>query len=138
MPSFQSISEEPIATFGDNFVDGAATLDANFTQTSTGIAVVGGVSTQSANFTHTSAGTRVRLDDALLVNSFTVGDITANIVSSADATLTASFTQTSAGIGIFVDSATMSSTFTMTSAGRYLWEPVNTGDSTETWTEIAA
>ena len=115
------------ANAGVGIMSGVASLDGNFTQTSTGIFISAGANSDlDFNFTETSA---------------------ANIVKEDSADIESAFTKTSNGIMIRSGVATKDFNFSQDSLGELLFEEINAGatpeiytaitpSGTETWTEI--
>ena len=96
---------------------GVATLDANFTKTTSGILITGSANADlSFDFTQTTENIKV--------------------VNFTDATLSTEFTQTSDGIIIASCVVTKDLNFTKTTSGDILFVDVVTDATTETYTEI--
>ena len=104
---------------GVGILVGETSISANLTQTSTGTFISAGASSEiSANFTETSAAIRVK-------------------GTTQEIDLVPNFTQTTAGIGVFVGTSTQDLNFTQTSAGEKLWESLSTAEDTEEWSELS-
>ena len=104
---------------GVGILVGETSISANLTQTSTGTFISAGASSEiSANFTETSVANRVR-------------------GATQEIDLVPNFTQTTAGIGVFVGTSTQDLNFTQTSAGEKLWESLSTAEDTEEWSELS-
>src|SRR5210317_177426 len=98
-------------------MSGIASLDGNFTQTSTGTFISAGANADlDFNFTETSA---------------------ANIVKEDSADIESAFTKTSNGIMIRSGVATKDLNFSQDSLGELLFEEINAGATPEIYTAIA-
>jgi len=104
------------ANAGVGIMSGVASLDGNFTQTSTGIFISAGANSDlDFNFTETSA---------------------ANIVKEDSADIESAFTKTSNGIMIRSGVATKDFNFSQDSLGELLFEEINAGATPEIYTAI--
>ena len=123
---------------GVGILAGVATMDGNFTQTSTATFISSGASTsQSFNFIQSAAANRLDVSEIDLTSEFTQ---TSNgiMIRSGVASKDLNFTKTSVGDIKFVEvnaSATPESYTEITPSGVESWTTI-TPSGTETWTEI--
>jgi hypothetical protein len=104
------------ANAGVGIMSGVASLDGNFTQTSTAIYISAGASSDvDFNFTETSA---------------------ANIVKEDSSDIESAFTKTTNGIMIGSGIASSDFNFSQASLGDILFEEINAGATPETYTTI--
>jgi hypothetical protein len=104
------------ANAGVGIMSGVASLDGNFTQTSTGIFISAGANSDiDFNFTETSA---------------------ANVVKEDSADIESAFTKTTNGIMIGSGVINKDLNFNQDTFGELLFENVNAGVTPETWIEI--
>jgi len=128
--------------------------------------VPGGVLSIDANFTQTSTGTRIRTNSVHVISTFVTVKVAAGTMTgtvSVDANFTqtttgtrvrlassavdANFTQTTTATKIRLGSTSLSSNFLMTTIGGPFWERIRTGTNNnwveithtgDSWTEINA
>ena len=104
------------ANAGVGIMSGVASLDGNFTQTSTAIYISAGANSDlDFNFTETSA---------------------ANVVKEDSADIESAFTKTTNGIMIGSGVSTTDLNFSQDSLGELLFEEINAGATPETYTTI--
>ena len=104
------------ANAGVGIMSGVASLDGNFTQTSTAIYISAGANSDlDFNFTEISA---------------------ANVVKEDSADIESAFTKTTNGIMIGSGVSTTDLNFTQDSLGELLFEEINAGATPETYTTI--
>ena len=138
-----------VKALGDDIIllAGVAEMDGLGVQTSVGVGILVGETSMSANLTQTSTGTFISAGASSEISAnFTETSVANRVMGTTqEIDLVPNFTQTTAGIGVFVGTSTQSFNFTQTSVGAILWEEVepsvtvswtettHTGDS---WTEI--
>jgi hypothetical protein len=126
------------ANAGVGIMSGVASLDGNFTQTSTAIYISAGANSDvDFNFTETSAANVVKEDSADIQSAFTK---TTNgiMIGSGIATKDLNFTQGTFGELLFEDinaGASPENYVTITPSGTESWTQA-TPSGSDTWTEI--
>ena len=137
MLGLSSISRTAISALKENFVNGVAEMSANFNVDGDSNVTASGEATMDGNFTQTSSANRVREDDGDLSFQFDESGFTPVIVKVGEANLVSLFDVTGQGTGNF-GLGTLDITFSMTytSDGEIMWSEVDSQENVETWTEI--
>lgn len=128
--------------------------------------VQGGVLSVDANFTQTTTGTRIRTNVVSVISTFVTVKVASGTMTAAfsidanftqtttairrrlaSATVDANFTQTTTGTKIRLASTSLSGNFLMTTVGGPFWERIRTGANNnyveithtgDSWTEVNA
>ena len=137
MLGFSSISRNAISALNEDFVNGGASMSANFNVDGDSNVTASGEATMDGNFTQTSSANRVREDEGELSFQFDESGFTPLVVKVGTADLVTLFDVTGQGAGTF-GLGTLDITFSMTytSDGEIMWSEVNSKENVETWTEI--
>ena len=118
---------------------GVAEMDGLGVQTSVGVGILVGETTMSANLTQTSTGTFISAGASSEISAnFTETSVANRVMGTTqEIDLVPNFTQTTAGIGVFVGTSSQDLNFTQTSTGDKLWETLVTSGDVEEWSELS-
>lgn len=137
MLGISSISRNAISALNEDFVNGVAAMSFGFSVDNDSNVTASGEATMDGNFTQTTTGNRVREDEGELSFQFDESGFAPLIVKSGEADLITLFDVTGQGTGTFgLGTLELSFNMTYTSDGQIMWSDVNSQATVETWTEI--